>query len=137
MVVLYNRIVMKKELTSKQGLLQILKFVDTKEKLSKKKTPSMLTFFIRNSKIVQSTGMTFAVMGTTIHILNEANLVTYAISHIWSAIAIAGFFLTGSNQIAKGLVAKVYVLKKNDYLQPRRSNSTFQRQKDNSDVALP
>jgi hypothetical protein len=65
----------------------------------------MLAVFVRNSKIVQSTGMSFAVLGTPMHMLNVANLMTPALSHTWSAIAIAGFFMTASSQIGRGLAA--------------------------------
>jgi hypothetical protein len=64
----------------------------------------MLGFFVRNSKIIQTTGVSFAVLGTTMHVLNVANLMSPSLSHTWSAIAILGFCLTASSQ-TKGMLA--------------------------------
>lgn len=104
----------------------------------------MLTLFFRkNKKVVQSTGMTFAVMGTTMHILNEANLVNYSLSHTWSAIAIAGFLLTSSNQIAKGFITTrmIHMLPKRKESKQQIGNSinSYPRQNnyDEDVVALP
>ena len=63
----------------------------------------MLALLVRNSRIIQSTGMSFAVLGTTMHMLNVANLMSPSLSHTWSAIAILGFVLTASSQIRGSL----------------------------------
>jgi hypothetical protein len=59
----------------------------------------MLAIVTKNVRIVQGTGVSFAVVGTTMHMLNIANMVPSPISHTWSTLAIAGFFLTSSSQI--------------------------------------
>jgi cobalamin biosynthesis Co2+ chelatase CbiK len=66
----------------------------------------MLTIFIKNTKFVQNTGMSFAVVGTTMHVLNVSDMMTPVLSHTWSAIAIVGFVMTAGSQVSKGLVTK-------------------------------
>jgi hypothetical protein len=64
----------------------------------------MLAIFTKNGRVVQGTGVSFAVVGTTMHILNIASMVPSPIGHTWSTLAIAGFFLTSSSQIGKNLL---------------------------------
>lgn len=52
----------------------------------------MLAILTKNGKIVQGTGISFAVVGTTMHILNLASMVPSPVSHTWSTLAIAGSF---------------------------------------------
>jgi hypothetical protein len=63
----------------------------------------MLALFTKNGRVIQGTGVTFALVGTSMHILNVINLMPSPISHTWSTLAIAGFFLTSSSQISNGL----------------------------------
>jgi len=91
----------------------------------------MLAIFVRNGKIIQSTGMSFAALGTTMHVLNVANMMTPTISHTWSAIAIAGFFMTASSQIVKGFVKRIPMVNK------QTSNAALSSGVRNDDVALP
>lgn len=89
----------------------------------------MLAVFIRNSKVVQNAGLSFAALGTTMHVLNVASLMTPSLSHTWSAIAIAGFFMTASSQISRGFIAKIPLI--NRKRGGSRSNNA------RNDVALP
>lgn len=91
----------------------------------------MLAILVRNNKIIQGTGMSFAILGTSMHMLNIANLVTPTLSHAWSAIAIAGFFMTASSQIGKGLITKAQCIGL-----PAKS-SVLSSSARNDDVALP
>jgi ABC-type enterochelin transport system permease subunit len=87
----------------------------------------MLALLVRNSRIIQSTGMSFAVLGTTMHMLNVANLMSPSLSHTWSAIAILGFVLTASSQIRGSLSQAMPKIKRAGKAAPRERN----------DVALP
>jgi hypothetical protein len=87
----------------------------------------MLAFFVRNKKIIQNTGVSFAIAGTTMHVLNVANLMSPLWSHTWSAIAIVGFCLTASSQTGSMLAGKMLRIRKRGNI---RSN-------ERNDVALP
>jgi hypothetical protein len=71
----------------------------------------MMAIFTKNGRVLQGTGISFAVVGTTMHILNVANMVPSPIGHTWSTIAIAGFFLTSSSQIGRGLFKLKFIKK--------------------------
>ncbi|WP_337861946.1 hypothetical protein [Nitrososphaera sp.] len=88
----------------------------------------MLAILTKNGKIVQGTGISFAVVGTTMHILNVASMVPSPVSHTWSTLAIAGFFLTSSSQIGRSTLFKGLV-KKGKKSQVSRTHK--------NDVALP
>lgn len=90
----------------------------------------MLAVFIRNSKVVQNAGLSFAALGTTMHVLNVASLMTPSLSHTWSAIAIIGFFMTASSQIGGGFVAKIPRAKRRKITGSKVNNTR-------NDVALP
>jgi hypothetical protein len=92
----------------------------------------MLTIFVRNGKIIQSTGMSFAVVGTTIHVLNVSNLMTPTLSHTWSAIAIVGFFMTASSPLGKSLIEMKSLISRRQ----RSSPASIQGIR-NDDVSLP
>lgn len=87
----------------------------------------MLAIFTKSSRVVQGTGVSFAVVGTTMHILNVANMVPIPIGHTWSTVAIAGFFLTSSSQIGKG-ISKMKLVKEKKF-RPLHNHK--------NDVALP
>lgn len=87
----------------------------------------MLAIFTKNVRLIQGTGVSFAVVGTTIHILNVVNMVPIPVGHTWSTIAIAGFFLTSSSQIGKGLFKMKLVKEKKSW--PSRNHK--------NDVSLP
>ena len=89
----------------------------------------MLAVFIRNNKIVQNAGLSFAALGTTMHMLNVASLMTPSLSYSWSAIAIIGFFMTASSQISRGLIAKIPLINR------KRNNHGSDNAR--NDVALP
>lgn len=90
----------------------------------------MLGFFVRNSKIIQSAGVSFAVLGTSMHVLNVANLMSPSLSHTWSAIAIIGFCLTASSQTKGMLAGKIPRIKRKVAVKATSSN-------ERNDVALP
>ena len=71
----------------------------------------MLAIFTKNGSIVYGTGISFAVVGTAMHILNVVNAIPSPLSHTWSTLAIVGFFLTSSTQIGRGIF-KLNALKK-------------------------
>jgi len=89
----------------------------------------MLAVFIRNSKIVQNASLSFAALGTTMHMLNVASLMTPSLSHTWSAIAIVGFFMTASSQISRGFISKIPLI--------NRKRSGYRSNNARNDVALP
>lgn len=88
----------------------------------------MLALIVKNKRIVQGTGMSFLIIGTTIHAFNVANLMTPTLSHTWSAVAISGFVLPASSQLGGNLAKKVRRIRKSK-LDSRSSN--------NRDVVLP
>ena len=88
----------------------------------------MLALLVRNSRIIQGTGMSFAVLGTTMHALNVANIMPPSLSHTWSAIAILGFVLTASSQIRCSLVGSMSRVKRVGKTAPTNERN---------DVALP
>ena len=88
----------------------------------------MLALFTKNGRIVQATGVSFAVVGTTMHIFNVASVMPSPISHAWSTLAIAGFFLTSSSQIRNSLVKLKFIKKR---VHKRQTPNTH------NDVALP
>jgi hypothetical protein len=90
----------------------------------------MLALFTKNGRVIQGTGVTFALVGTSMHILNVINLMPSPVSHTWSTLAIAGFFLTSSSQISSGL-GKLGGLKK------RQKNKSQTSHIHKNDVALP
>jgi hypothetical protein len=92
----------------------------------------MLALLVRNSKILQSTGVSFAVLGTTMHVLNVANLMSPTLSHTWSAIAILGFCLTASSQIRGTIIGKIFWIKRQ---KTATSNNTTSNER--NDVVLP
>jgi hypothetical protein len=69
----------------------------------------MLTLFIKNRRVVQKTGMSFAVVGTTMHVFNVANMMTWTLSNAWSTIAIVGFVLTASSEVGVPLAERIPV----------------------------
>ena len=85
----------------------------------------MLALFTKNGRVIQGTGVTFALVGTSMHILNVINLMPSPVSHTWSTLAIAGFFLTSSSQISNS-IGKLGVLNKSQTSQIHKN-----------DVALP
>jgi hypothetical protein len=85
----------------------------------------MLTLFVRNSRIIQSAGVSFAVLGTTMHLLNVANLVSPALSHTWSAIAVVGFCLTA-------IMARMLLIKRR-----KATTGSVRAVNVRNDVALP
>lgn len=91
----------------------------------------MLALFVRNSKIIQGTGISFAALGTTMHVLNVTNLMSPSLSHTWSAVAIAGFCLTASSQIREILSEQI--------LRARKHKNSFRviTKNERNDVALP
>lgn len=89
----------------------------------------MLRFFVRNSKIIQTTGVSFAVLGTTMHVLNVADLMSPSLSHTWSAIAIVGFCLTASSQTKGMLTGKISIA--------RKRRGIIRHSSERNDVALP
>lgn len=91
----------------------------------------MLALLVRNSKIIQSTGVSFAVLGTTMHVLNVANLMSPTMSHTWSAIAILGFCLTASSQVRGTLIGKMPRLKR------QKAAGSITPVNDRNDVVLP
>ena len=91
----------------------------------------MLALLVRNGKILQSTGVSFAVLGTTMHVLNVANLMSPTLSHAWSAIAILGFCLTASSQIRGTIIGKIFWIKRQ---KTATSNNTSNER---NDVVLP
>lgn len=95
----------------------------------------MLALLVRNSKIIQNTGVSFAVLGTTMHVLNVANLMSPTLSHTWSAIAILGFCLTASSQIRGTLIGKILWIKRRKTATSGSSNTTSINER--NDVALP
>jgi hypothetical protein len=99
----------------------------------------MLTLFTKNRRIVQNAGISFAILGTTMHVLNVANVVTPPVSHTWSTVAIAGFFLTTSSQIGKSIMARMPAgLKRRRRRGGRAAAFTEGRGKDeDGGVALP
>lgn len=48
----------------------------------------MLTLIVKDKRIVQSTAMSFLVIGTIIHAFNVTDLATPVPSHSWSVMAI-------------------------------------------------
>lgn len=91
----------------------------------------MLGFLVRNSKIIQSAGVSFAVLGTSMHVLNVVNLMSPSLSHTWSAIAIVGFCLTASSQ-TKGILAwKIPRIKRKVAVKATTSSN------ERNDVVLP
>ncbi|AIF83649.1 hypothetical protein NTE_01586 [Candidatus Nitrososphaera evergladensis SR1] len=89
----------------------------------------MLALIVKNKRIVQGTGMSFLVIGTTMHAFNVANLMTPTLSHTWSAVAISGFVLTASSQIGGNLVKKVRHI--------RKSKPGSRSSNNHDDVVLP
>ena len=89
---------------------------------------------MRNSKAVRNTGLSFAIVGTGMHFLNIASATTPQISHTWSAIAIAGFFLTSISQLKESNFARL-AGRKGARAQVR-NNMGYQRAK-NDDISLP
>jgi hypothetical protein len=57
----------------------------------------MLTLIVKDKRIVQSTAMSFLVIGTIIHAFNVTDLATPVLSHSWSVMAISGIVLTESS----------------------------------------
>lgn len=98
--------------------------------LSFPKDHIMLGLVVRNTKIIQNTGISFAVLGTTMHMLNVANLMSPSLSHTWSAIAILGFCLTASSQTRGTLFKGMSRVRR------RRARGTVSANERN-DVALP
>jgi hypothetical protein len=92
----------------------------------------MLTLFVRNSRIIQSAGVSFAVLGTTMHLLNVANLVSPALSHTWSAIAVVGFCLTASSQIRGTIMGRMLLIKRR-----KATTGSVRAVNVRNDVALP
>jgi hypothetical protein len=90
----------------------------------------MLTLFIKNKRIVQRTDMSFAVVGTTMHVFNVANMMTSTLSHAWSTIAIAGFVLTASSEVGIPLVKRIPARR-------RRRGSAGQPGSTGNDAVLP
>ena len=91
----------------------------------------MLALLVRNTRIIQSTGVSFAVLGTTMHVLNVVNLMSPSLSHTWSAVAILGFCLTASSQIRGVVTGKKFLTRK------QKSANNNQRVNARNDVALP
>jgi hypothetical protein len=89
----------------------------------------MLAVFIRNNRIIQNAGLSFAALGTTMHMLNVASLMTPSLSHTWSAIAIVGFFMTASSQIRKGMIGKIPLV--------NRKRNNHRSENARNDVSLP
>lgn len=71
----------------------------------------MLAVITKNNRIVYGTGVSFAVIGTAMHVLNVASVMPLPLSHTWSTLAIVGFFLTSSTQIGRGF-SKLHALRK-------------------------
>lgn len=67
----------------------------------------MLRILIKNRKIVQNTGVSFAVFGTVMHAMNVAHLTSANVSQTWSMIAIIGFMLTMSGQVNQALITRI------------------------------
>ncbi len=88
----------------------------------------MLAILTKNKTLIQGTGASFAAIGTTMHILNVASMVPPSVGHTWSTIAIAGFFLTSSSHIGKGLF-KLKLIKER-----KKSHLSYTHK---NDVALP
>lgn len=86
---------------------------------------------MRNTKVVRNTGLSFAIAGTGMHFLNIASATTPQESHTWSAIAIAGFFLTSLSQLKESRLSKF--LRK---ARLRTGNAMHNHAK-NDDIALP
>ena len=92
----------------------------------------MLTIFVRNSRIIQGIGMFFAVAGTAMHMLNISSLMTPTLSHTWSSIAIAGFFMTASSPLGNGLITAKALLTRRLRISHKSTNAVR-----NDDVSLP
>jgi hypothetical protein len=90
----------------------------------------MLGLVTRNSRIIQNTGISFAVLGTSMHVLNVANLMSPSLSHTWSAIAILGFCLTASSQTRGALLKGMSRVR-------RRKARKVVPSKERNDVSLP
>lgn len=95
----------------------------------------MLTILIRNAKIVQNTGMSFAVIGTTMHVLNVSDMMTPVLSHTWSAIAIVGFFMTAGSQVSRGFFTVKRIPLVNKWKRSASSSGSVTMR--NDDVSLP
>jgi hypothetical protein len=92
----------------------------------------LLGHIVRNNDIVRNTGLSFAIAGTGMHFLNIASVTTPQLSHTWSAIAIAGFFLTSLSQMKES-----WLLRLKKTVRQEAGNLIHQQRAKNDDVALP
>lgn len=86
---------------------------------------------MRDTRLVRNTGLSFAIAGTGMHLLNIASATPPQVSHAWSAIAIIGFFLTSLSQLKENLLSRLA------RKVGQKTRKAIMQQVKNDDVALP